>query len=73
MVRDGKGQLSPQKTPDLLSVVDLNVTTGQPQMDSGQSTVSWGGVREDVYGFVVVEEVHTHRKKTGSVSCAFDA
>ena len=41
MVMDGH----PQKTPDLLSGVDLNVTTDQPQMDSGQSTVSCGGGR----------------------------
>ena len=40
MVNDGKGWSSPQMTPGLLSGVDLNVTTDQPQMDSGQSTMS---------------------------------
>ena len=71
MVMDGH----PQKTPDLLSGVDLNVTTDQPQMDSGQSTVSCGGgeiaktltISSDVVGWA-----HKHRKKAGWVNCAFD-
>ena len=54
MVKDNKGWSSSQKTTDLLSGVDLIVTTNQPQMDSGQSTVSWVGVCEDVNNFVVV-------------------
>ena len=53
MVRDDR----PPKRPHL-SRVDLNVTTDQPQMDSGQSTVSrWGGgevISEDLNDFVVV-------------------
>ena len=38
----------PQRTPDHLSRVELNVTTDQTHVDSGQLTVSRGGVREDV-------------------------
>ena len=51
MVRDDRSPKRPH-----LSRVDLNVTTDQPQMDSGQSTVSrWGEViSEDLNDFVVV-------------------
>ena len=46
----------PPKTSDHLSRIDfIKVTTDQPQMDSGQSTVSrGGGGREDINNFVVV-------------------
>ena len=47
MVRDGRDRIRdddpPQKISDHLSCIDLiKVTTNQPQMESGQSTVSWG-------------------------------
>ena len=50
VVRDGRLP----KNNDHLSRVDLNVTTNQPQMNSGQSTVSRGGVGENVNNSVVV-------------------
>ena len=64
MVVDGKGWSSPQHTPNLLSGMDLNVTTAAADGQQPVNGVFWtgggeqggggGGEREDLNDFVVV-------------------